>query len=86
VPYKTNSELPKTVREKLPENGQDIYRKAFNSAWDIKNLPNKGEILQEKRLLTRLPEARWRKYMKQILKKLGKKNKFLIFETLLVIF
>jgi len=32
--YKTNSELPKTVRENLPEHGQDIYREAFNSAWE----------------------------------------------------
>jgi cation transport regulator len=34
MPYKSNSELPETVREVLPEHGQDIYRKAFNSAWE----------------------------------------------------
>lgn len=34
MPYKTNSELPKMVRENLPEHGQDIYREAFNSAWE----------------------------------------------------
>ena len=34
MPYKNNSELPETVREHLPEHGQDIYREAFNSAWE----------------------------------------------------
>lgn len=34
MPYKSNSELPETVRNNLPEHGQDIYRKAFNSAWE----------------------------------------------------
>ncbi|TGC09487.1 putative cation transport regulator ChaB [Methanolobus halotolerans] len=34
MPYDNNSELPGSVRENLPEHGQDIYREAFNSAWD----------------------------------------------------
>jgi cation transport regulator len=34
MPYDKNSELPETVRENLPEHGQDIYREAFNSAWE----------------------------------------------------
>lgn len=34
MPYKSNSELPETVRENLPDHGQDIYREAFNSAWE----------------------------------------------------
>lgn|GEM_PF-207018 len=34
MPYDKNSELPETVRENLPEHGQDIYRKAFNNAWE----------------------------------------------------
>jgi cation transport regulator len=34
MPYKSNSELPEMVRENLPEYGQDIYREAFNSAWE----------------------------------------------------
>jgi cation transport regulator len=33
MPYKNNSELPERVRENLPEHGQDIYREAFNNAW-----------------------------------------------------
>lgn len=32
--YKSNSELPERVRSALPEHGQEIYREAFNSAWE----------------------------------------------------
>jgi len=34
MPYKHNSELPESVREHLPEHAQEIYRAAYNSAWD----------------------------------------------------
>lgn len=34
VPYKSDAELPDSVREHLPKHAQDIYRAAFNSAWD----------------------------------------------------
>ena len=34
MPYDRNADLPKQVRENLPEHGQTIYRKAWNSAWD----------------------------------------------------
>lgn len=34
MPYARRSELPKSVREHLPDHAQDIYRKAFNNAWD----------------------------------------------------
>ena len=34
MPYKTDAELPESVRNVLPSHAQDIYRKAFNSAWD----------------------------------------------------
>lgn len=34
MPYDTNNELPDQVKDNLPEHGQEIYRKAFNSAWD----------------------------------------------------
>lgn len=32
MPYDNNSELPKNVRDNLPEHAQTIYRKAYNSA------------------------------------------------------
>ena len=34
MPYPTNQELPPAVRNHLPEHAQDIYRQAFNHAWD----------------------------------------------------
>jgi cation transport regulator len=34
MPFKSNSDLPDRVKDNLPEHGQDIYRAAFNSAYD----------------------------------------------------
>ena len=34
MPYDTISELPDSVRDNLPEHAQDIYKEAYNSAWD----------------------------------------------------
>jgi cation transport regulator len=34
VTYQRKSDLPKQVRDNLPEDAQDIYRKAYNSAWE----------------------------------------------------
>lgn len=34
MPYKNNNELPDSVTDNLPEHAQDIYREAFNSAWE----------------------------------------------------
>lgn len=34
MPYNSNSELPASVRNNLPAHAQEIYRKAFNSAWE----------------------------------------------------
>lgn len=34
MPYRTTKELPESVRDHLPEHAQEIYRAAFNSAWD----------------------------------------------------
>jgi cation transport regulator len=33
MPYTSNSDLPDSVRDNLPNKAQEIYRKAFNSAW-----------------------------------------------------
>lgn len=32
--YKSNDDLPDTVRDNLPKHAQEIYREAFNSAWE----------------------------------------------------
>ena len=34
MPYKAISELPDSVRGNLPEGAQEIYKEAFNNAWD----------------------------------------------------
>ncbi len=34
MPYVSIEELPGSVREHLPEHAQEIYRAAFNSAWE----------------------------------------------------
>ncbi len=34
MPYNSTNELPDSVTNVLPAHAQDIYKKAFNSAWD----------------------------------------------------
>jgi cation transport regulator len=34
MPYRKNADLPDRVKDHLPGHAQDIYREAFNSAWD----------------------------------------------------
>jgi len=34
VPYKTKQDLPDSVRDSLPAHAEDIYKEAFNSAWE----------------------------------------------------
>jgi len=34
MPYDRKSDLPDSVRNTLPSHAQDIYKEAFNSAWD----------------------------------------------------
>lgn len=34
MPYRSNAELPRQVTDSLPDHAQDIYRAAFNHAWD----------------------------------------------------
>ncbi len=34
MPYQNTSELPDAVKDHLPKHAQEIWRAAFNSAWD----------------------------------------------------
>lgn len=34
MPYKMISQLPDSVRDNLPKDAQQIYKEAFNNAWD----------------------------------------------------
>jgi cation transport regulator len=49
MPYKRNSELPDSVKDNLPEHAQDIYREAFNSAWEQYDQPEerRGDASRE---------------------------------------
>jgi cation transport regulator len=33
MPYRSNQDLPSDIKNKLPKHAQDIYREAFNSAY-----------------------------------------------------
>ena len=39
MPYERVSDLPDSVRDNLPKHAQEIYRAAFNSAWDQYDKP-----------------------------------------------
>ncbi len=39
MPYKSKSDLPDRVKHVLPSHAQEIYLKAFNSAWDEYDQP-----------------------------------------------
>jgi cation transport regulator len=34
MPYDTLKELPKSVQDNLPKHAQEIYKEAFNNAWE----------------------------------------------------
>ena len=34
MPYRSNQALPDSARDNLPSHAQEIYRSAFDSAWD----------------------------------------------------
>jgi cation transport regulator len=39
MPYEQLSDLPDSVRDNLPQHAQEIYRAAFNSAWQQYDQP-----------------------------------------------
>ena len=41
MPYDTIKGLPSSVRDNLPKHAQEIYKEAFNSAWDEYDDPSK---------------------------------------------
>ncbi|HEY9088245.1 MAG TPA: ChaB family protein [Anaerolineaceae bacterium] len=40
MPYQTIKELPASVKDNLPEHAQEIYKEAFNNAWDQYDEPH----------------------------------------------
>lgn len=41
MPYDRNADLPKSVRDNLPQTAQTIYRKSYNNAWKQYKDPGK---------------------------------------------
>lgn len=41
MPYDSISSLPDSVRDNLPKHAQEIYKEAFNNAWDRYQDPDK---------------------------------------------
>jgi len=41
MPYRNNQQLPDSVKNNLPSHAQDIYREAFDSAWNEYADPSK---------------------------------------------
>ncbi|WP_448206223.1 ChaB family protein [Azospirillum sp. sgz302134] len=46
MPYRSNTELPESVKGRLPPHAQDIYRSAFNHAWQQCRLPVCRQAIQ----------------------------------------
>ena len=44
MPYAVNEDLPPSVRNHLPEHAQDIYRGAFNQAWQTYGRSDPGNV------------------------------------------
>lgn len=61
MPYRSNSDLPPSVRNHLPGHAQDIYREAFNHAYAA----HEGESDQEERAHRIAWGAVKRSYVKQ---------------------
>lgn len=49
MPYKTNADLPDSVKNHLPLHAQSIYKEAFNAAWKEYKSPEnrRGKDSQE---------------------------------------
>lgn len=44
MPYATNLQLPEPVRAHLPAHAQDIYREAFNHAYERYGAADEGRV------------------------------------------
>lgn len=53
MPYATNEQLPPPLRRRLPEHAQDIFRAAFNHAWQ----QYAGDLLHREEIAHRIAWA-----------------------------
>ena len=49
MPYRTNQELPDSVKNSLPSHAQDIYREAFDNAWSEYQIRPSGAAMNRSR-------------------------------------
>ena len=61
MPYVRNLDLPPAIRNHLPEHAQDIYREAFNHAFDA----HSGDLRQEEAAHRIAWAAVKRRYLKE---------------------
>lgn len=49
MPYQSIAELPDNVRDHVPKHAQEIYKEAFNSAWEQYDKPDerRGDASRE---------------------------------------
>lgn len=49
MPYQKITDLPERVRDNLPKHAQEIYKEAYNSAWDQYDEPDerRGDASRE---------------------------------------
>jgi cation transport regulator len=49
MPYTTLTQLPKSVKDNLPKHAQEIYKEAYNSAWEQYDEPHerRGDASRE---------------------------------------
>lgn len=66
MPYTTNEDLPHAVRAHLPEHAQDIFREAFNHAWQAYAADSRREEIAfrvawaaVKRLYVKADDGHW---------------------------
>ena len=70
--YEQNSDLPKGVRNNLPAHAQDIYREAFNHAWNSTGPQISVEI--HVNLKNKWPTKLPGRQLKKNIKKMPKEN------------
>ncbi len=70
MPYKTNKELPKSVRNNLPQGAQTIYRKAFNNAYKQYEKPSKRRGKESREVTSH--KVAWNAVKKEYTKKRNK--------------
>jgi cation transport regulator len=55
MPYRTVQDLPSNLRELLPQHAQEIFLKAFNSAWEeYQERSNRSESISQEEMAFRV--------------------------------